>query len=177
MHGAASGISLGQSFPDEGLGNFGGYGESALYACARECFREQSKNQLAVPTLQREKSAITVTALVDSGNSLTEPISGKPVCVVEEKIVRGLWGKSMKGFRAIPFHSVGQNHGILEGYLLPGTAFGNERCPQGVKGCLYCCQQRGIASLSGDRRLIHKMIVNPCCFQKTAGKSRKNGRM
>ena len=140
-------------------------------------FQGAIQNQLCRATLHREKSAITVTALVDSGNSLTEPISGKPVCVVEEKIVRGLWGKSMKGFRAIPFHSVGQNHGILEGYLLPGLSLEMNGVRKELKDVYIAVSREAFLILQGTGDSSIKMIVNPCCFQKTAGKSRKNGRM
>ena len=131
------------------------------FVCLRRgMFQGAIQNQLCRATLHREKSAITVTALVDSGNSLTEPISGKPVCVVEEKIVRGLWGKSMKGFRAIPFHSVGQNHGILEGYLLPGLSL----------------------EMNGVRKELKdvKMIVNPLLLSENSRekpKKRQNVRV
>ena len=59
-------------------------------------------------------------ALLDSGNSLREPISGKPVCIVEAGILAKLWEPGeTQGFRAIPYHSVGCSKGILRGFLLP----------------------------------------------------------
>ncbi len=64
-------------------------------------------------------SRLTVNALIDSGNSLVEPISGTPVSVVDEKVFRGLWHNESPGYRAIPYHSIGRRHGILQGYLLP----------------------------------------------------------
>ena len=62
---------------------------------------------------------ITVRAIVDSGNSLREPISGKPVSVLDEKLFTALWEKEPEGFRAIPYHSVGCDRGIMKGYELP----------------------------------------------------------
>lgn len=63
---------------------------------------------------------ITVTALFDTGNGLVEPISGKPVCILEKNVFDGLWRTgNPEGFRAIPYHSVGKKNGILYGYLLP----------------------------------------------------------
>jgi hypothetical protein len=60
-----------------------------------------------------------VRALVDSGNSLVEPISQKPVSLVEKKAVLPYTGALLpQSFRAVPFHSVGKNKGILEAYAI-----------------------------------------------------------
>ena len=77
------------------------------------------ENSLCRVTLVRGGKQVTVSALIDSGNSLIEPISGKPVCVVEEEVFRSLWENGGKLYRAIPYHSIGKKRGILEGYLLP----------------------------------------------------------
>ena len=61
----------------------------------------------------------TLTALVDSGNSLIEPISKTPVSIVEEKIIEKYKEELQKSkFRIVPFCSVGERHGILEAYFI-----------------------------------------------------------
>ncbi len=63
--------------------------------------------------------AVTMQALVDTGNSLYEPISHKPVSIVEKKAMETVFGQERPGlFRAVPFHSIGKAHGILDGYEL-----------------------------------------------------------
>lgn len=69
-------------------------------------------------TLIRGGERMTVDALLDSGNSLIEPISGKPVCIVEASVWERLRGEETEGFRAVPYHSIGKKRGILQGYLL-----------------------------------------------------------
>ncbi len=61
---------------------------------------------------------IKVYALIDSGNSLIEPISGKPVSIIETQLFESLWKEAPLYYRAIPFHSIGKKRGILQGYLL-----------------------------------------------------------
>ncbi|MGN1313652.1 MAG: sigma-E processing peptidase SpoIIGA [Lachnospiraceae bacterium] len=58
-------------------------------------------------------------ALVDSGNSLREPISKKPVSLVEKQAVSGAKsGFWPSNFRPVPFHSVGRQGGLMEAYKI-----------------------------------------------------------
>lgn len=79
----------------------------------------KTKHCLCHATLIRGERRVTAAALIDSGNSLTEPVSGKPVCVVDEKLYDSLRGDDESGCRVIPYHSIGKKHGIMQGYLLP----------------------------------------------------------
>lgn len=73
------------------------------------------------------------TAYVDTGNNLKEPFSGRPVVIVEEKILfldkslnnnqvskqnieelQGVWGNKIL---LIPYNSIGQEHGMLYGVI------------------------------------------------------------
>lgn len=85
------------------------------FRCARDM-----EHSLCRAVLSLDGKRVEATALVDSGNSLTEPISGKPVSIVERKLFDSLWEKTPEGFRAIPYHSVGKKRGIMPGFLLPG---------------------------------------------------------
>lgn len=84
-----------------------------------------------------------ISALIDTGNDLVEPVSGKPVIVAQYKSLQGLlpqglrllWQRSAgeepaqlmqaaaglaggweKRLRLIPFASIGKNHGMLLGF-------------------------------------------------------------
>lgn len=85
-------------------------------------FRKRERHhreEICKTTLVREGTRVTVKSLLDTGNGLVEPISGKPVSVADKKIVESLWPEGLpKAFRAIPYHSIG-NRGIMKGYELP----------------------------------------------------------
>ena len=64
---------------------------------------------------------IRVQALVDTGNHLTDPISGAPVSLISRRIARCLAPCLVEEkYHAIPYHSVGRQNGILSAYELPG---------------------------------------------------------
>lgn len=73
-----------------------------------------------VPALGQE---VRIKALVDTGNSLTDPISGAPVSVISRKTAACLKScLSQEKFHAIPYRSVGKRRGILYAYELPEMA-------------------------------------------------------
>jgi sigma-E processing peptidase SpoIIGA len=81
--------------------------------------RQSVENHCKV-TLVCEGERISVEALIDTGNGLMEPISQKPVSVIQKGILEKLWkGNTPTLYRAIPYHSVGKKNGILMGYLIP----------------------------------------------------------
>ena len=70
--------------------------------------------------LRGNHNEIELDALMDTGNSLREPVSGRPVSVVEEECFLKLSGiKAPEKLKAIPYHSVGRDNGIMEGYEVP----------------------------------------------------------
>ena len=67
---------------------------------------------------------ISTKAFVDSGNSLKDPLTSKPVIIVEKKILREVidiymnkkeGGDFKLGIRLIPYKSIGKQNGILMG--------------------------------------------------------------
>lgn len=57
---------------------------------------------------------IEVDALIDSGNTLTDKLTGEPVCVITKKAARQLWGEiPIKNLRYISYHSIGKKNGTM----------------------------------------------------------------
>ncbi len=61
-----------------------------------------------------------IKALRDTGNCLRDPIFGKPVSLISKKLQRELCGEQVPHFLVIPFHSVGEPRGILQGFFADG---------------------------------------------------------
>ncbi len=67
--------------------------------------------------------------LIDSGNELTDPLTGKPVCLVNrslgQKILEEVKDETFAKarYRAIPYRAVGTRQGILDGYRMDAISF------------------------------------------------------
>lgn len=78
--------------------------------------RQEVRNECEV-VLDCGEKKLKLKAFIDTGNMLTEPISKKPVSIVEADCLRkaGITMPEEK-CKAIPYHSVGKSSGILMGY-------------------------------------------------------------
>ncbi len=70
----------------------------------------------SVVLIQGEK-VLRMEALVDTGNSLYEPISGRPVCVMDSGPASKFWSGD-EPCRIVPYQSVGAERGIMRAYRL-----------------------------------------------------------
>ena len=67
--------------------------------------------------LKGNTGKIEITALIDTGNGLIEPVSGNPVAILEEGVWEKLTGcMKPEKFKVIPYYSLGKSGGMLEGY-------------------------------------------------------------
>lgn len=128
--------------------------------------KNRRNDHLCRAVLCRGTASMTVTALIDTGNSLVEPISGKPVSVIDEKIFQSLWDRGERLYRVIPYHSIGKKHGFMEGYLLPELRLEVQGIQRIYKDVYVAVSPEMISALDrGDEKTI-KMIINPDLFQK-----------
>lgn len=119
--------------------------------------RRKCRSDFCKVTLIDGESCITVQALIDSGNGLSEPISGKPVSIVDKSVMQEIWTVSEpRGFRVIPYHSVGCPRGIMEGYLIPEAVIELEGIRHKLKDIYVGVSGEDIASDAS-----YRMILNP----------------
>lgn len=90
-----------------------GIGTAALYILRWE--KKSAQAVIVTAVLEDGDVKITLEALIDSGNSLYDPISQRPVCVVEKAALEGRIPLDIpEKFRLIPYHSLGKKHGIMQ---------------------------------------------------------------
>lgn len=149
-----------------------------LYLFLGRSFREPGEAEnICRATLKAGTEQITVTALIDSGNSLVEPVSGKPVSVVEEQVFRRLWGDREQLYRAVPFHSIGKKRGILKGYLLPELRLELRGMQKGFQNIYIAVSPETISAPGEYEEEPVRMIVNPRLLEEKhkMGKERTEG--
>ncbi|MBQ8189764.1 MAG: sigma-E processing peptidase SpoIIGA [Lachnospiraceae bacterium] len=65
---------------------------------------------------------LKMNALLDTGNSLTDPISGEVVIIMQRSAAEKLFDPHeislQPGYRMIPYHSIGKDQGLLEAFRL-----------------------------------------------------------
>ena len=125
-------MAIGQGGPAEILGTAG-------ILCLLCCFnlrKKQGNGYVPVELSYRGKN-MRLTALLDTGNTLKDPITGKPVLVVGADVAQTLMGLtkeqlhkpvesigSIPGLRLIPYRSVGCS-GFLLGMRLQNVKIGS----------------------------------------------------
>ncbi len=114
---------------------------TAMVAVLYQKFARQVKKDAKTynTTLFLENKKVTVIGYLDSGNLLKEPVSGKPVAILEEEIFlklfegqtrenmerclaggRANWdmaGSYMGRMRLIPYKSIGKKRGMMNGFI------------------------------------------------------------
>lgn len=100
---------------------------------------------------------VSIEALIDTGNSLIEPISGKPVAVLDKAVFEQVFGEQKPAvFRVIPYHSVGKKAGVLPGYRLDRIVVETEENAKEYKEVYI-----GVGEDVLSEANTYKMILNP----------------
>ena len=92
-------------------------------------FKKRTSRSFAKVTLEHLGKKVELKALVDTGNMLRDPFSGKKVLIAEAKVISTLFDFDTdtilsgncenlpEGFRLIPFSSLGAPNGLLAAFV------------------------------------------------------------
>ncbi|MDD6810818.1 MAG: sigma-E processing peptidase SpoIIGA [Lachnospiraceae bacterium] len=136
------------------LCSYPGYGVINLLIHKKRHSEQNDIREIRIPLKQRE---VHIKALVDTGNHLTEPVSGAPVCIISEEAAKALTEILLpECFHAVPFHSVGKKNGILQAYELPELIIEDSYREIHHKKAIVAICNTGIS-----RDSIYQMILHP----------------
>lgn len=130
-----------------GVGNGGFWSlvtaSAALFALCVLGFRDKLGSVTYIPVeLRYGEKHLHLMALRDTGNTLCDPVTGRPVLLVDadtafcltglsrqqlEKPVEALSQCALQGLRLIPYHAVGQSAGLLLALRIPEVRIGEWR--------------------------------------------------
>lgn len=99
---------------------------------------------------------IKIHALRDTGNSLVEPITQKPVSIIEANAIKKLRNERIK-YMLVPYNTVGKQHGILEAFVADKMIIDNVEIEKTIIGIYN-------GKLSQNNK--YEMILNPNLLKK-----------
>ncbi len=147
-----------------------GMGGLIYMFCSYLTERRKTGQDFCVVTLYMGKESVRIRALTDTGNGLIEPISQKPVSVVNKVVLEQLWPEGLPElFRVIPYHSVGKAKGIMKAYPVERMIVDRDGIPGSYENVYIAAGDREV-SVKGK----YEMILNTMIFQ-VKGDSWENG--
>lgn len=106
------------------------------------------------------KEQCRLTALVDTGNGLAEPISRSPVSIVEKQAIEPY--KEIlreEKFRWIPFHSIGKDTGMLEAYFIEKMEVKKDGEPIVIQQPMIAISQEKISANGKYQMILHPALL------------------
>lgn len=95
-------------------------------------------------------------ALIDTGNTLKDPVSKDPVSVMDKAVVKRLTeGKLPEQLRYIPYHSIGKKEGIMPAFRLDRIQIIRDGNKINVEHPLVAISEEKLGSEN------YQMIINP----------------
>ncbi|MDE7132544.1 MAG: sigma-E processing peptidase SpoIIGA [Lachnospiraceae bacterium] len=121
--------------------------------------RRKKENSLKTVVIRVPESGrdIPVSALLDTGNHLTDPVTGEPVCVISEKLAEQIAACFRpEKYHAVPFMSIGRERGVLNAYELSEILIEDEERHIRKEHVIVAVCNTGIPEES-----IYQMILHP----------------
>lgn len=131
----------------------GWFGFRFLWLTVTEIRKER---QMLYPVkLFAEGRKVTSTGYLDTGNSLYEPETGRPVFIVSEEVWNRLWSPKTECM-GIPFHTIGNPLGMMEGMRIQG---------------IEILEGTGIGKFKNGKRRIENPVIARAPFALTSNGS------
>lgn len=154
-------------FPSEWFSGVFGYGMMVFcgLAAIRNGWRLVSANAVRNSHLYQAvlcfgETKIMLTALLDTGNHMTDPYTGAPVSIVWGKeIAEAAAGRTGPGFFYLPFRTVGCEHGVLPAIRADSMEiYGEERSWRLEHPCIAVAD-RPLSQNGTYQMLLHEKML------------------
>lgn len=120
----------------------------------------RQKEALCDVCLKNNGHTLSVKALIDTGNSLVEPLSGKPVSILEKEIMEALLADGEpKGFRVVPYRSIGKENGILQAYEISEMIIERDGMKKICNNIYIGISEAAVSAGSNYRMIIHPKLM------------------
>lgn len=134
--------------------------------------KHTQKNSLCKVTIQGTQGNLKLRALLDTGNSLTEPISKRPVCLIEEQYLAQVTLDNVLFLRAIPYRSVGCEQGILYGVEVPELYITCGEEQYLARDVICAGVERSLSAKGAYEMILHPALITEENKQKVKGEEK-----
>lgn len=122
---------------------------------------------------------LKVKAFIDSGNMLTEPISKRPVSIIEaECLKKAEIVMPDEKCKAIPYHSVGKSNGILMGFEFPEMRICGRNMDKSVEKVIVAMSRDALFTSGKYQMILHPQLLGDADLygNKTGAADKKDWR-
>lgn len=105
-------------------------------------------------------TTLSLSALLDTGNRLTEPLSHRPVCIMEEQLLAQITLENPLFFRAIPYHSVGCEKGVLYGVEIAEMQISTEESCYVAKNVICAGTGHKLSAKNAYQMILHPALLS-----------------
>ena len=97
---------------------------------------------------------------MDSGNSLYDPFTGQPVCLVEKETAEklGLLQKPEK-IHIIPYHSIGKQHGLLQAEAVEEMYLEKDGQERRIKQVMLAVSPQRLSAAGRYQLILHPALL------------------
>ncbi len=119
--------------------------------------RRESDLKTVAINVPGDGKRLRIQALLDTGNHLSDPVSGAPVCLISRRLAERIRpALRPEKYHAVPFRSIGRENGILDAYELPELVIEEQAQTVRKEHVIVAICNTGISKES-----IYQMILNP----------------
>lgn len=117
-------------------------------------YTKDKQNHFCIVRLPGDEGEIRISGLIDTGNGLTDPVSGKRAAILEKQVWQKMRScQRAERYKVIPFHSIGREKGILEGYEIDKIQIEKETGEKELEHVIITVF-KGKLSAKGDYQMI-----------------------
>lgn len=134
--------------------------------------KHTQKHSLCQVTIGGAQGNLRLRALLDTGNSLMEPISKRPVCLIEEQYLAQVTLENPLFLRAIPYRSVGCEQGVLYGVEVPALYITCGEEQYLVRDVICAGVERSLSAKGAYEMILHPALITEENKQKKKGEEK-----
>ena len=140
--------------------------------------KKEAQNECEV-LLNCGDKQLKVKAFIDSGNMLTDPISKRPVSIIEEECLKKAEiVMPDEKCKAIPYHSVGKKNGILMGFEFPEMRICGRNMDKSVEKVIVAMSRDALFTSGKYQMILHPQLLGDADLygNKTGAADKKDWR-